>query len=117
MNKREGPFIDGDEYRLRAFTDQVSMSFENAKLLDDVQNIKNYNETVLESMSNGVITINEDRKIVTCNAPGLSILRIRPEDIIELPASDFFIDANARVLEKIKKLREIRPLKWPWMQR
>ena len=65
-----------DESRLKAFTAQVSIALENAKLFSDVQNMKNYNESMLESMSNGVITLDEDGKIVTCNAAGLKIMRM-----------------------------------------
>ena len=54
LNKRGGPFTAEDEARLKAFTAQISIALENAKLFDDVQNMKNYNESMLESMSNGV---------------------------------------------------------------
>ena len=37
--------------------------------------MKNYNEAMLESMSNGVVTLDEHERIVTCNAAGLRILR------------------------------------------
>ena len=59
LNKRGGPFTAEDESRLRAFTAQISIALENAKLFADVQNMKNYNEAMLESMSNGVITFDE----------------------------------------------------------
>src|SRR5882757_314879 len=75
LNKRGGPFREEDEARLKAFTAQLAISLENAKLFDDVQNIKNYNESMLQSMSNGVLTLSEDERIVTCNAAGLEILR------------------------------------------
>ena len=35
---------DEDESRLRAFTAQISIALENAKLFDDVQNMKNYSD-------------------------------------------------------------------------
>ena len=60
LNKRGGPFSAEDEQRLKAFTAQVSIALENAKLFDDVQTMKNYNEAMLESMSNGVLTLDED---------------------------------------------------------
>jgi len=37
LNKRSGPFTTEDESRLKAFTAQVSIALENAKLFDDVQ--------------------------------------------------------------------------------
>jgi adenylate cyclase len=74
LNKRGGPFTSEDEQRLKAFTAQVSIALQNAKLFDDVQTMKNYNEAMLESMSNGVLTIGEDGRVATCNAAGARIL-------------------------------------------
>ncbi|MBU2053790.1 MAG: GAF domain-containing protein [Proteobacteria bacterium] len=102
LNKRGDPFTQEDESRLKAFTAQVSIALENAKLFDDVQNMKNYSESMLESMSNGVITINEDGKIVTCNAAGLQILRIAPEEVLRRNAGDFFTGENGWIMEKIR---------------
>ena len=102
LNKRSGPFTAEDESRLKAFTAQVSIALENAKLFDDVQNMKNYSESMLESMSNGVITLNEDGRIVTCNAAGLRILQLAPEAILKRKAEDFFAGANAWMIEKIR---------------
>ena len=106
LNKRGGPFTGEDESRLKAFTAQIAIGLENAKLFDDVQNMKNYNESMLESMSNGVVTLDEDGKIVTCNAAGFSIMRAEPHDILDWQAEDYFTTANAWLVDKIKKVTE-----------
>ncbi len=106
LNKRGGPFTPEDESRLKAFTAQVSIALENAKLFDDIQNMKNYSESMLESMSNGVITLNEDERIVTCNTAGLKLLQIEPEEILKRAAVDFFTGANAWILDKIRQVEE-----------
>jgi adenylate cyclase len=106
LNKHGGPFTNQDESRLRAFTAQISIALENAKLFADVQNMKNYSEAMLESMSNGVITLDESGKIATCNAAGLRILRCNAEQIMHRPVADFFKDDNAWVLEKLKRVEE-----------
>lgn len=107
LNKKGGPFVEEDEQRLKAFTAQVAISLENAKLFDDVQNMKNYNESMLESMSNGVITMDEDGVVVTCNAAGKRILRVvSDDDIISKKADDVFAGANAWVLDKIIQVGE-----------
>ena len=110
LNKKGGPFSGEDESRLKAFTAQVSIALENAKLFDDVQSIKNYNESMLESMSNGVVTLDEDGKIVTCNAAGYRILKCRPTDVLESPAEDFFVDGNAWIMEKIERVAETQEI-------
>ena len=90
LNKRGGPFTAEDEARLKAFTAQVSIALENAKLFADVQAMKNYNEAMLESMSNGLITLDESEKVATCNAAGLRILKAAAQEILHKPVAEFF---------------------------
>jgi adenylate cyclase len=106
LNKHGGPFTTEDEARLRAFTAQVSISLENAKLFDDIQNMKKYSDGMLQSMSNGVITLDEDGKIVTINEAGLRILRATEEEVIERTAEEFFDGPNAWIIEKIRRVEE-----------
>jgi len=106
LNKRGGPFTGEDESRLRAFTAQISIALENAKLFADVQNMKNYNDAMLESMSNAVITLDEAEKIATCNAAGLRILKVTPADILYQPATEFFAGSNAWIQEKLRRVGE-----------
>ncbi len=106
LNKRGGPFTSEDEARLKAFTAQLAISLENAKLFDDVQNIKNYNESMLQSMSNGVVTMNEDGRIVTCNVAGQRILRVKAQDMAGRPAAEFFTGPNSWIMDKIKTVEE-----------
>jgi adenylate cyclase len=104
LNKRGGPFTAEDESRLRAFTAQISIALENAKLFADVQNMKNYSESMLESMSNGVITLDENGTIVTCNAAGLRILRADAAQVLQTSVRDFFTGNNAWMLEQLAKV-------------
>ncbi len=106
LNKRGGPFTAEDESRLRAFTAQISIALENAKLFADVQNMKNYSEAMLESMSNGVLTLDDSGRIATCNAAGLRILRVDTKSILQKAAKDFFSEDNPWVLEKLKRVEE-----------
>src|SRR6185436_14443404 len=104
LNKRGGPFTAEDESRLRAFTAQISIALENAKLFADVQNMKNYSEAMLESMSNGVITLDEHGVIVTCNAAGLRILRAEAAQVVQTPVQTFFAGENAWMVEQLAKV-------------
>jgi adenylate cyclase len=106
LNKHGGPFSNEDEARLRAFTAQVSIALENAKLFADVQAMKNYNEAMLESMSNGLITLDAQERVATCNAAGLRILQTTVEDIVYVPVAEFFGERNAWVLDKLKAVAE-----------
>ncbi len=106
LNKHGGPFSNEDEARLRAFTAQVSIALENAKLFADVQAMKNYNEAMLESMSNGLITLDAQEKVATINAAGLRILNTSAKDIVHASVAEFFGEKNAWVLDKLKLVAE-----------
>jgi adenylate cyclase len=106
LNKRGGPFTPEDEARLRAFTAQVSIALENAKLFADVQAMKNYNEAMLESMSNGIITLDAAGKIVTCNAACARILKVPAGSLLNQKAADFFTGENEWVMEKLRMVMD-----------
>ncbi|MEM9045842.1 MAG: GAF domain-containing protein [Pseudomonadota bacterium] len=108
LNKRGGPFSEEDESRLRAFTAQISIGLENAKLFDDVQSMKNYNESMLESMSNGVITFDEKCVVKTCNAASLRILKANEPDLIGHSVEALFEETAPWLVERIHRVEETR---------
>ena len=106
LNKNGGKFSDEDESRLKAFTQQVAIALENAKLFEDVSKSRKYNESMLSSMSNGVITINSEGIIVTCNRSGLKILKANENQIIKKSSKDFFSGNIAWIYEKISNVNK-----------
>ena len=108
LNKKGGKFTEEDESRLKAFTQQVAIALENAKLFDDVSKSRKYNESMLSSMSNGVITIDDEGKIVTCNRSGLKIFKTLEKNILKSKSEDFFTGKNSWVEEKIKIIKETK---------
>ena len=80
MNKQGGAFTKEDVSRLTAFTSQISIGIENASLFDNIQSLMNYNESMLNSMSNGVITVNEEGLIEKCNPACMGLMHIENED-------------------------------------
>ena len=100
LNRRGGPFTEEDEARLKAFTAQVSIALENAKLFEDVQNMRNYNQSVLESMSSCVITLDEDGLIHTCNRAGHRLLGMDDSELINKSVDEVFTDKNAWIVER-----------------
>ncbi|WP_417516370.1 GAF domain-containing protein [Minwuia sp.] len=106
LNKRGGPFTEDDESRLKAFTAQIAIGLENAKLFGDVQAMKNYNESMLQSMSNGVITFDEEGENKTCNAAGERIMRDRAKDMLGKKPEEVFGTANNWLVEMIQRVAE-----------
>ena len=107
LNKRGGSFNEEDEKRLAAFTSQISMGIENAKLFDDVQNQKNYSESILSSMHDAVLTIDENKLVKTCNPSGLKILRVSSiDDILETSLFDKLDKDNNWLTSKLESVEE-----------
>jgi len=105
LNKKGGTFSDEDEQRLKAFTAQISISLQNSKLFDDVQRIKNYNESMLQSMSNGVITMDPKGLVVTCNSAALRIWELNETDIVGHNVADLVGPDGQWVIEQIEKAK------------
>lgn len=103
LNKRGGAFTSKDEARLRAFSAQIAVCLENAQLFDDVLSMKNYNESILQSTSNGIVTLDADGKIVTANDAALAVLQATRDGLVGAPANDVFAGANRWVADKLKK--------------
>ena len=59
LNKIGATFTPEDESRIHAFTGQISVGLENAKLFGEIRAMKNYTDSMLQSMSNGVITVDD----------------------------------------------------------
>ena len=106
LNKRGGPFTLEDERRLRAFTAQIAVGLENAKLFADVQAMRNYNESMLESMSNGVITFDEEGVAQTCNAAASRILRRDEAGVVGTTSAELFGEENLWLRERMKRVAE-----------
>jgi adenylate cyclase len=104
LNKVGGPFTQEDASRLRAFTAEVAIALENAKLFNDVQKMKNYNDSMLLSMADGVITLDGDRVIVTCNSAGLRIFQCTSAEILNKKVDEFFTGKNSWITDRLAKV-------------
>ena len=67
MNKQKGVFDREDEDLLQALSSQIAMALENAQLYEQTVDMKNYLESVQESISNGIITLDQAYHVVTTN--------------------------------------------------
>jgi adenylate cyclase len=105
LNKRGGSFNQEDEKRLAAFTSQISMGIENAKLFDDVQNQKNYSESILSSMHDAVITIDENKMVKTCNPAGLNVLKLTNlTDVLNTSLIELLGSENSWLTNKLESV-------------
>ncbi len=103
LNKHAGQFNVTDERRLRAFTAQAAIALENARLFDDVLNVKNYNESILKSLSNGVITLDAERRIEKVNEAARLLLGV-DDSCLHCTLDEVFGADNAWLAASVDKV-------------
>lgn len=103
LNKDVGVFTNRDEARLKAFAAQVAVSLENARLFDDVLSMKNYNESILKSTSNGIVTLDADTRVVTANDAAEQLLGLPRDRMIGQSAGQLFVGPNAWIADSLAK--------------
>ena len=104
LNKKQGSFTVGDQRRLIALCAQAAVSIENAQLFEDVSNSRGYNESILRSMSNGVITIGADNRIGKMNDSARRILKRTDAETISRTVHDLFGERNSWVMKSLDKV-------------
>src|SRR5260370_38305919 len=87
LNKRGGSFGQVDIRRLKAFSSGIAVALENARLFSDVLTPKKYNESILKSLSNGVVTLDRQLRIPQVNQAAQRLPRLPPDGLVETPAA------------------------------
>jgi adenylate cyclase len=102
LNRRDGrPFSDDDEKRMVAFAAQAAIAIDNATLFTEVITSRNYNESILRSMSSGVVTMDGDAGIAKLNAAASQILGIPAEALEGVNARALLLETNPWLLTEI----------------
>jgi adenylate cyclase len=107
LNKRGGPFTQSDIRRLKAFSAEIAVAIQNAQLFSDVLELKNYNESILKSLSNGVVTLDRRLKVVKANEAAYRILRQSPESLVGRAAKQVFGNPNHWVTQSLDHVARI----------
>jgi adenylate cyclase len=102
LNKRGGPFSQVDIRRLKAFSAQIAIAIHNAQLFSDVLALKNYNESILKSLSNGVVTLDQKLNIAKANEAAERILGMPLDQMLDRPAELVFGNLNAWVTRSLE---------------
>jgi adenylate cyclase len=101
LNKHGGAFGPIDIRRAKAFCAQIAIAVQNAQLFSDVLALKNYNESILKSLSNGVVTLDQKLNIVKINEAAERILGMTVDEVLNRSAEQVFGSRNAWVTRSL----------------
>lgn len=105
LNRKGGAFGSDDERRLRAFSAQAAIAIENAQLFEAVSTERNYNEAILHSMNNAVLTLDADGILRKANEAARRILRRSDDQLLGHTLEELFVGGNAWVANSLEKVR------------
>ena len=101
MNKKTGEFEPSDEALLRALSSQMAVALENAQLYERTVDMKNYLESVQESISNSILTLNNQYQVVTANKAIYSLFQQGADEIIKSDIRDLLCVGNEYLIRNI----------------
>ena len=102
---RPGPFTAEDIARMRAFAAQAAVAIDNATLFREVVSGRNYNESILRSMSSGVVTLDREGRVAKLNPAACRIFRVDEARLQGAPARELLAAANSWLLGEVEEVR------------
>jgi len=105
LNSTNGEFDERDEKRLQSFCAKVAISLVNAKLFKDVNNTRKYNESILKSLSDGVVTLDEDNRIAKINEAAMELMQL-DDSVVGTLADESFTGDNSWIMETIHQVNK-----------
>jgi adenylate cyclase len=83
VNKRGGEFSQEDEEMLKAFSSQIGVALENAQLYERTVNMRNYLASVQDSITNGILTLDAERRVTTANKAARELFQPWGGDLVK----------------------------------
>ena len=106
VNKRSGRFTEVDERLLSSFSAQAAVAIDNAQLYERVREMKSYLESIVQSLSNGVLTVDAEGAITTANASACRILQTTDSVLVGRRAADVLRAVNASLVDDVAQVHE-----------
>ncbi|WP_293678386.1 adenylate/guanylate cyclase domain-containing protein [uncultured Phenylobacterium sp.] len=102
LNRLDGASFDtADLERMSAFAAQAAVAIDNATLFSDVAAERNYNESILRSMSAGVVTLDREVKQAKLNAAAARILQAPVTRLEGVDVRAWIANSNPDLLTEI----------------
>jgi adenylate cyclase len=105
VNRRGGPFTREDEENIKALAAQVGVTVEYGTLFEQVSRMKAANESMLRSLSNGVLTVGMDGAVGFVNGAAARILRMTEDEMLGRPLDGLFDELNAWMVEAVEEVQ------------
>ena len=104
VNKINGDFDKEDEELLKTISSEIAVTLENARLFDQTIKMRNYLESIQNSITNAIITLNNDYRVVTANKTSIELFHQGPEKLVKKDFREIIGTNNFRLIELIDRV-------------
>ena len=108
INKKNGCFEESDVNLLKALTSQIAITLENAQLYHQTVNMKNYLTSVQNSISNSILTLDEDYRVVMANHAATKLFGLTPDNMSKLDFHNLVSQDNDRLIDDLHQVHNHR---------
>ncbi len=106
INKKTGQFTFEDEEFLKAISSQIAVALENAQLYEQTLDMKDYLESIHQSITNSIITLDNHFKIITANKSAMEFFDLDHGSIIFADIRNILGEKNESLVEKLNTVYE-----------
>jgi adenylate cyclase len=106
INKKAGPFTEADERILASLSSQAAVALDNAQLYERVRGMKAYLESIVGSLSNGVVTIDAKRRITTANRSAVGVLGAQESVLLGQDSQPMLAKVNADLPATVQQVQD-----------
>ncbi len=104
IKKNEKIFYKHDDDLLRPLSSQLSISLENAQPLKKIINMKTDLESIHASISNSIISLDNNYRLTTANQSAITLLNCQETRIIGNDIRDVIGRRNKQIIKDIKSV-------------
>lgn len=97
INKKGGPFDKEDVEFLHALSSQIAVALERAQLYEKTRAMRNYLNSIHESITNGIITLDDNYEVITANREARELFTTASGDLLKKDFRDI-VGPDARRL-------------------
>ena len=104
MNKKKGCFEKEDEDLLSAISSQIAVALENAQLFERTNNMKKYLNSVQNSITNTIISLDNNYRIVIANQAAVSMFALTKKELFQKDIRSILGNGNKHIIKLINKV-------------
>ena len=108
LNKKNGVFEREQEDLLKLLCSEIAQALGNAQLHRQTEDMRSYLESVRQSISNGIITLDHEFQVITANRAALELFSQTSEQFLETNLRDHLGSRNPRILGHIERVYSTR---------